>query len=195
MTASSSFHQLLLPCLLAAVTLSWISSAVEAARPRVLLAPASSSRPQSKPQPGAAPDQYLSGHNQARAAVGVAPLRWSAALGSEASRVVRIQQAEKGCEFADLSSSRYGANQAWASYAVRATEAVRSWVEEGKFYNYGNNSCAAGHPCGTYTQVVWRNSAELGCAQATCAAKGGATSSLTLCLYDPPGNILGQKPY
>ncbi|KAL6843606.1 hypothetical protein ACP4OV_026668 [Aristida adscensionis] len=139
----------------------------------------------------AAGDEYLAPHNQARAAVGVAPLRWSAELAAAAARTVAQQQRQGGCAFADMAASPYGANQGWASYRARPAEAVASWVAEGRFYSHGNNTCAAGRQCGTYTQVVWRRSAELGCAQATCAT--GAT--LTLCLYNPHGNVQGQSPY
>ncbi|KAK3146190.1 hypothetical protein QOZ80_3BG0262810 [Eleusine coracana subsp. coracana] len=90
-----------------------------------------------------------------------------------------------------MGGSPYGTNQGWASYRARPAEVVASWVAQGKFYSHGNNTCAAGRQCGTYTQVVWRRMQEVGCAQATCAA--GAT--LTLCLYNPHGNVQGQSPY
>ncbi|OEL38422.1 STS14 protein [Dichanthelium oligosanthes] len=139
----------------------------------------------------AAGDEYLAPHNQARAAVGVAPLRWSADLSSAAGKVVAQQQRQGGCAFADMGASPYGANQGWASYRARPGEVVASWVAQGRYYTHANNTCAAGRQCGTYTQVVWRRTAQVGCAQATCAT--GAT--LTLCLYDPHGNVQGQSPY
>lgn len=138
-----------------------------------------------------AADEYLAPHNQARAAVGVAPLRWSADLASAAARTVAQQQRQGGCAFADMGASPYGANQGWASYRARPAEVVALWVAEGRYYSHANNTCAAGRQCGTYTQVVWRRSAEVGCAQASCAT--GAT--LTLCLYNPHGNVQGQSPY
>ncbi|GJM96506.1 hypothetical protein PR202_ga13346 [Eleusine coracana subsp. coracana] len=135
--------------------------------------------------------EYLAPHNQARAAVGVPPLRWSADLAAAAAAKVMVQRQQAGCAFADMGGSPYGANQGWASYRARPAEVVASWVAQGKFYSHGNNTCAAGRQCGTYTQVVWRRTQEVGCAQATCAA--GAT--LTLCLYNPHGNVQGQSPY
>ncbi|XP_072991677.1 STS14 protein [Typha latifolia] len=144
-----------------------------------------------KAQPNAT-DQFLIPHNQARAAVGVGPLNWSGKLVAEASKMVGYQKQYKACDFADLDSSLYGANQGWSSYPARPDEVVGSWVEEEKYYYHANNTCAAGHDCGTYTQVVWRKTVELGCAQATCV-KGGAT--ITVCLYYPHGNVKGQSPY
>ena len=63
-------------------------------------------------------------------------------------------------------------------------------MAQGRYYTHASNTYAAGRQCGTYTQVVWRRSAELGCAQASCA-----TLTLTLCLYNPHGNVQGQSPY
>ncbi|XP_004981879.1 STS14 protein [Setaria italica] len=139
----------------------------------------------------AAANEYLAPHNQARAAVGVAPLRWSGDLASAAAAVVVRQQRQGGCAFADMGGSPYGANQGWASYRAAPGEVVASWVATGQYYTHANNTCAPGRQCGTYTQVVWRRTAEVGCAQATCAT--GAT--LTVCLYNPHGNVQGQSPY
>ena len=136
-------------------------------------------------------DEFLAPHNKARAAVGVAALRWSADLTAAAAWTASQQQKQKNCAFADMGASPYGANQGWASYRARPAEVVASWVAQGKYYTHANNTCAAGQQCGTYTQVVWRRTAEVGCAQASCAS--GAT--LTLCLYNPHGNVKGESPY
>lgn len=70
--------------------------------------------------------------------------------------------------------------------------AVEEWVKEKEFYVRANNSCVGKHECGVYTQVVWRNSTEVGCAEAACVKE---QSSLTICFYDPPGNVIGESPY
>uniref|UniRef100_A0A0D9VYM4 SCP domain-containing protein n=1 Tax=Leersia perrieri TaxID=77586 RepID=A0A0D9VYM4_9ORYZ len=136
-------------------------------------------------------DEYLTPHNQARAAVGVPPLTWSTNLATTAAATTAAQQQRGRCEFADMGASQYGANQGWASYPARPGEVVAAWVAQGRYYAHGNNSCAPGQQCGTYTQVVWRRTSQVGCAQATCAT--GAT--LTVCLYYPHGNVQGQSPY
>ncbi|KAJ8645709.1 hypothetical protein MRB53_007457 [Persea americana] len=149
--------------------------------------------PQS-PAPGGAPnvtEEFLGGHNQARAAVGVKPQHWSLKLASLASRLVRYQRDKRSCDFASTDLG-FGSNQEKANYPRSPSEVVESWVAEKKYYNYADNSCAPNHTCGVYTQVVWNTSLELGCAQASCA-KGGA--SITICLYNPPGNYVGQRPY
>ncbi|XP_068655585.1 STS14 protein-like [Aristolochia californica] len=139
-----------------------------------------------------ATEVFLVEHNKARAAIGVAPLRWKPKLEAEASLLVRYQRDKKKCGFADTSKSVYGINQAWAGWSMTPTEAMDLWVKEKKFYNHSSNTCASDHDCGVYLQVVWRKSMEVGCAQAVC---GRGTASLTICYYNPPGNVVGEKPY
>ncbi|VFQ75257.1 unnamed protein product [Cuscuta campestris] len=137
--------------------------------------------------------EFLDAHNRARTEVGVGPLAWSQTLANATSLAVRVQRDKQNCSFADLSGSKYGGNQLWAGgMAVTPRTAVEHWVGEKNFYSYANNSCISDHKCGVYTQVVWKESVELGCAQATCA-KGQTT--LTICFYNPPGNIVGERPY
>ncbi|XP_012079118.1 STS14 protein [Jatropha curcas] len=148
------------------------------------------------PVPAALPTaarEFLQAHNQARAAVGVGPLKWSEMLANATSRVARYQRIKMGCQFANLTNSKYGGNQLWASgVAVTPLMAVDHWVQQKIYYNHTDNSCVSNHQCGVYTQVVWKKSLELGCAQASCVKE---QSSLTICFYNPPGNIIGESPY
>ncbi|XP_027078342.2 STS14 protein [Coffea arabica] len=140
-----------------------------------------------------ASQEYLDAHNQARSEVGVPPLKWSEALAKSASLMARYQRDRQNCTFANLTTSKYGGNQLWAGgLATTPRMAVGTWVAEKKFYDHANNTCAADHRCGVYTQVVWKNSLELGCAQAQCVKQ---QSSLTICFYNPPGNVVGERPY
>lgn len=77
--------------------------------------------------------------------------------------------------------------------------AVKSWGDEGEYYNYNNNSCQKGKQCGHYTQVVWANSDKVGCAINTCDKLDGSGfpsgGTFVVCQYSPPGNYVNQKPY
>ncbi|MER6948452.1 CAP domain-containing protein [Nonomuraea sp. NPDC000554] len=44
---------------------------------------------------------------------------------------------------------------------------------------------------GWFTQVVWKSSTQLGCARAT-SQTSGRSSTYVVCLYNPPGNLLGN---
>ena len=59
----------------------------------------------------------------------------------------------------------YGENLAGSSGDLSGTEAVNMWVEEQANFNYDSNTCSGEQYSSLhYTQVVWRNSARLGCA-------------------------------
>lgn len=144
--------------------------------------------------PNSAAREFLEGHNQARASVRVGPLKWSETLANATGRVVRYQRDKMGCRFAELNGIKFGANQFFGGGASGWTPrmAVDLWVGEKQYYNYTANSCAAKQSCGSYTQVVWRNSSELGCSQANCVKE---MATLILCFYNPPGNYVGERPY
>ncbi|XP_047155246.1 STS14 protein-like, partial [Vigna umbellata] len=142
----------------------------------VILAHAATAPPNPPPPPlTAAASEYLEAHNEARAVVGVEPLRWSEKLGNASSLMVRYQRNKMKCEFANLTTSKYGGNQLWAGVTTVAPRvAVEEWVKEKE------------HAGGV------GNSTEVGCAEASCVKE---KSSLTICFYDPPGNVIGESPY
>ena len=86
---------------------------------------------------------------------------------------------------------------AWsAAYDLTAQDVVDGWASEVADYHYQDNSCDA--VCGHYTQIVWRNTLELGCAVQTCPE--GLTNwdggrELWICRYAIPGNWYGEWPY
>ncbi|HEU4579671.1 MAG TPA: CAP domain-containing protein [Polyangiaceae bacterium] len=113
----------------------------------------------------------------------------------------------------------YGENIAFAGIKGAGTimyppeDAVASWAEEVLCWDYGtilgngqptasSESCdakciAAQHSsgCGHYTQLVWRNTREVGCGYATCVSSDGFSDGIWVCNYSPPGNFIGQTPY
>merc|ERR1719160_481203 len=80
------------------------------------------------------------------------------------------------------SSTDLGENLAWASPTAPSPEAsVKMWYDEikdtdgGVVSSYQSN---AGH----YTQVVWKATTDFGCA---------TYAQLTICRYQPAGNMMG----
>lgn len=134
--------------------------------------------------------QFLATHNAVRSAVGMPPLRWNV-------QVARYAEWNAGRRRGDCalrhSNGPYGENIFWGSGTGWVPgQAVRAWASERKWYRYGSNSCAGGQQCGHYTQMVWRDTANLGCAMVTC--DGGRGTFIT-CNYDPPGNYIGERPF
>jgi pathogenesis-related protein 1 len=134
----------------------------------------------------------LSYHNEVRASVKVPPLHWSKELAQHAANSIATL-ASKGCELRHSKDSNYGENLFMSTTDQNhetVIAAAKEWEGEkinylGEALNKANRS-QAGH----YTQMVWRNTTELGCAKAVCGDK-----LIVACNYSPAGNILGQKPY
>jgi len=131
--------------------------------------------------------EMVTAHNQWRSKVGVKPLRWSPQLATYAQQWAN-RMAASG-KFEHRRPNKYGENLFWGSgRRWSPTEVVNSWGSEVKDYNYSKNSCRG--VCGHYTQIVWKNTTEVGCA---VARKGN--QEYWVCNYNPPGNYIGQRPY
>ncbi|KAI3807846.1 hypothetical protein L1987_23782 [Smallanthus sonchifolius] len=135
------------------------------------------------------PQDYLAAHNAARAQVGVGNMEWDPTLAAYAQSYANQRTGD--CNLVH-SGGPYGENIAWQGGGeFTGTSAVNLWVNEKSSYDHSTNTCASGSQCGHYTQVVWRNSVQLGCARVRCANGGW----FVICSYNPPGNYVGQSPY
>lgn len=149
--------------------------------------------------------EIVNAHNKWRAAVGVPGLNWSdrlAALASAWANRLKEQNACSARHNPDNQTYRIGENIFWASPIMKSNGArepqqiqpgtvVGTWAGEIADFNYATNSCASGKMCGHYTQVVWKDSREVGCGYAVC--HDGA--QVWVCNYAPAGNFVSQKPY
>ena len=146
-------------------------------------------------------DTILAVHNRERAAVGVPDLVWSDSLAADAKswadELVKLNQGKiKGVDLPHSEKStrpEQGENLASEMAASSGTVSppsteslLQGWVDE--------KPSMGGH----YTQMVWKNTKEVGCATAT---ESGKTDSglpgvvvYLVCRYSPPGNT-GGPPY
>ena len=145
------------------------------------------------------PEAMTAEHNRWRSRVGVPDLRWSDELADVAQNWADTLK-EDGCGFYHSTGSKYGENLLMSSARIYSDgrrdlvdvsprDAVDSWGNEVKDYTYATNSCSG--VCGHYTQVVWKDTQEVGCARAVCDDK----SQIWVCNYYPAGNYVGKKPY
>jgi pathogenesis-related protein 1 len=134
-------------------------------------------------------------HNKVRAGVGAGPIHWSAALAAYAQKWAD-HLAATGCSMEHRPSSGawrriYGENLFMGTAGYYGVgDAVESWADEKKDYHGGALSSSNWHDAGHYTQIVWRDSRELGCAKTVCNGM-----IIVVCNYNPPGNVMGEKPY
>lgn len=139
-------------------------------------------------------------HNQVRAMVDTAtplpPLTWNSDLAATAAAWVATCQSASGL-LLDHNAGRsdghpyyVGENIYASSGAATGQQAVQAWAAEKAQYVYPNGySAETGH----YTQVVWRDTREVGCALGDCPSL--RYSSTIVCDYGPGGNVNGQAPY
>jgi pathogenesis-related protein 1 len=129
----------------------------------------------------------LAAHNSVREAVHLPPLKWSEKLAAVAqqwatNKIVRSQFQHSHLGHGEnLFEIRGGRATSW--------QVVNAWASEARDYDLQKNTCRRAK-CGHYTQIVWRNTAAVGCASAHSSFR-----EVWVCEYDPPGNVVGQRPY
>jgi pathogenesis-related protein 1 len=151
----------------------------------------------------------------------LAPLVWNQAIAAYAQQWATTLATTMCAQpqhrpSSDLIAKGYGENLATFSLgggprpgmtvmASTAQQAVNAWAAEVACWTFGtilgsetcNTACYTNlhsDGCGHYTQLVWRNSTQLGCGVATCA-NGSLTEDIWICNYAPAGNVIGRAPY
>lgn len=121
----------------------------------------------------------LNSHNTDRAKHSAPSMKWNETLASYAKDYLSNQN----CVFAH-SGGPYGENIAMGYSSPE--DAISAWYKEGQQYSFGSGgfSEATGH----FTQMIWKESTQLGCAQVDCGSKGTFFS----CEYFPRGNVISQ---
>ncbi|TFK68194.1 PR-1-like protein [Pluteus cervinus] len=132
-------------------------------------------------------DGFLSTHNEVRAAHGADPLAWSVPLADLAAAWA------DSCLFepsgGTLRTAPYGENVVAATGFFPITAAVNAFTQDAGQYNPASPTFSH------FTQVVWKSTTQLGCAISRCNGIFDPSlrrASLYVCLYDPPGNVLGE---
>jgi pathogenesis-related protein 1 len=151
----------------------------------------------------------LASHNEVRSKYQQQPLSWSETLAKYAQQWVDHLASTQNCQMIhrpnhgdDKFQQIHGENLFWASpeelrngvkklQPLTPKEIVQAWAEEVNFYDYQSNKCKEGQDCGHFTQMVWHESQQVGCAKAICPDK----SQLWACNYYPRGNYIGEWPY
>jgi uncharacterized protein YkwD len=148
-------------------------------------------------------EEWLSGMNAARAAVGEKPLTWDPIAAQVAATYAGMcdfaHNANRSAEYTALGGGAAGVGENIAAGTDETiTESVASWNAEMSSYDHATNSCASGAVCGHYTQIVWSTTTQVGCAQVTCTTGspfGSGSWDMAVCDFFPPGNFVGEAPY
>jgi len=133
-------------------------------------------------------------HNAVRAELySGSQMTWSQDLANESQAY-----AETLAQIGELQhdyASPYGENLAASSARISFAYAAELWYGEKPNYDYASNSCVTGTMCGHYTQMIWKNSTEVGCGSAVAQVGRFAGGDIVVCRYNPAGNYTGQQPY
>ena len=135
-------------------------------------------------------------HNEARDEVGVEPMELDDDL-SEQALAYAEELAASGLFEHSASSDRPGQGEnLWAGTASAFSfeQMADGWISEKQYYIHDNfpyvSNTGNWQDVGHYTQIIWRNTTQLGCGIAT-----GQNRDVLVCRYAPPGNVIGQRAY
>jgi uncharacterized protein YkwD len=144
--------------------------------------------PKSSTTSGADVEAYLRGHNTVRAAHGAVDLTWSDELAAAA------QKWANNCQFKHSGGTLgpFGENLAAGSGSFSIEQGIKAWADEAPQYDPGNPQPSH------FTQMVWKATTEVGCAQASCNLDNFDPKfwpvNYYVCEYRKQGNVIGQFP-
>lgn len=140
--------------------------------------------------------RLLAAHNAARAVVGVPPLKWNRRLAADARQWADELAATGRFEHSpDEPGADPQGENLWAGTprAFSPEAMVRLWASEKRDYRPGifpaNSRSGDVENVGHYTQMIWRQSRQVGCATAV-----GRHEEFLVCRYSAAGNVYGERP-
>ncbi|KLE35531.1 CAP domain-containing protein [Aurantiacibacter luteus] len=138
--------------------------------------------------------RLLAAHNAARAEAGTPPLEWNPRLAAEAQAWAEHLAEIGRMEHSDRDTRAGVGENLWMGSAGRfgAEFMVGAFVAERQHYRPGTfphvSTTGQWSDVGHYTQVVWRETRQLGCAVAR-----GARDDFLVCRYWPAGNVYDRE--
>lgn len=138
-------------------------------------------------------EAWLTAHNDARAGFGTAPLKWSDDLARDARQWAEQLARENTMRHSPQNARGRTGENLWMGTRgyFSAQRMVGYFVDEQRFFKAGRfphvsttgNWADVGH----YTQIVWGETREVGCAKVS-----NAKNDFLVCRYYPGGNVLGE---
>ncbi|QKR99135.1 SCP-like extracellular [Sphingomonas sp. CL5.1] len=141
-------------------------------------------------------ERLLARHNRERVSMGIAPLRWDGRLAASAQGWADHLAATGRFEHAPERQNDPQGENLWAGTrgAFTLERMVDAWIREKRYFTPGlfpNNSATGDvDDIGHYTQLMWRDTGEVGCALAR-----GKVEDVLVCRYSDAGNYIGERPF
>ena len=139
--------------------------------------------------------RILAAHNRERLDLGLEPLSWNPALAQSAQQWADYLASTGRFEHAPENPYAPEGENLWAgTKGYFAPEAmVDAWIREKRFFRPGvfpdNSTTGRVEDVGHYTQLIWRATTEVGCAEAA-----SADEDILVCRYTEAGNYKGERP-
>ncbi|WP_394727607.1 CAP family protein [Altererythrobacter sp. GH1-8] len=138
--------------------------------------------------------ELLDAHNEERAEFGAPELKWSQRLAREAEQWAQAIAREGRMRHASIDERGGAGENLWMGSAgnYSASFMVRAFAEEKRHFRPGEfpdiSRTGNWRDVGHYTQVVWHETREVGCAVAR-----NQRDDFLVCRYWPAGNIYGRE--
>lgn len=146
--------------------------------------------------PASEAERLLVVHNAERSRLGLPPLVWNPSLASDAGSYAKTLLARGQLAHASASERKGQGENLWmgTAGAWNSDAMVGMFLDERRYFRAAafpdvsltGNWSDVGH----YTQIVWKDTKEVGCAIDT-----GNGMDVLVCRYSPAGNVFGQSPY
>jgi hypothetical protein len=140
--------------------------------------------------------RMLDAHNHERQRLGLPKLKWNRALEREAQQWGRELASRGRLEHADRRTRNSTGENLWMGSQGQwdVLVGLDMMIDEKKHYRHGNfpeiSSTGKWADVAHYTQIVWRNTQEVG-----CSVVNDRGWDVLVCRYWPAGNVWGQKAY
>ena len=140
--------------------------------------------------------RLLIAHNQERMNLGLEPLSWNPELAQTAQQWADYLAATGRFEHSPENHRTPEGENLWAGtrgyYQPEAM--VGAWIREKQYFRPGifpnNSTTGRVEDVGHYTQLVWRATTEVGCAEAASTRE-----DILVCHYAEAGNYRGERPF
>ena len=146
--------------------------------------------------PASESERLLVVHNAERARLDLPPLVWNASLASDAGDYAKVLLARGTLQHASAQNRKGDGENLWmgTAGAWNADAMIAMFLEERRYFRAATfpdvsltgNWSDVGH----YSQIVWRDTREVGCALDT-----GNGKDVLVCRYNPAGNVPGESPF
>ena len=140
--------------------------------------------------------RLLAAHNVERNRLGLKPLVWSAKLSEHARKWAQTLAVSEMFEHAPVGADGGEGENLWTGSRDDYTpeEMIGFFIDESKLFKRRKfpdvSTTGRWEDVGHYTQIVWKDTREVGCAIAS-----SRQSDYLVCRYWPAGNVIGQQVY